>query len=199
MRRTHLLAGVLVTLLRIVEIVVGVSCSTDGTAFDLLISNTSDANTLVDALACSSAAHFIVEWRGRVELLRTLVVSNGSVLDITGTQDAAVFSSGTLQLIAVTGGAQLHVRNISLEDGYAASGHGGAISAEAANVIIQHCQFTGNWAGTSGGECHLFRRMMGLRGFHLQLSRLRCDRLQTTPHIPSTHPEHQESSMAGFS
>lgn len=156
MMGSHLLASVLlIVVLRIVEFVVGVSCSAGGT-LDVLISNTSAADTLVDTLACSSAAHFTVEWRGRVELLRTLSVSNSSVLDITGTEDAAVFGGGTLQLITVSEGAELNVCNTSFENGYAASGHGGAISAEAANVTIRNCHFTGNSAGTSGGGCDFF-------------------------------------------
>lgn len=56
----------------------------------MTVDSLEDANRLSDALSCSGGGTFDVAWNGTVELSRSLVVGEGSVLNITGTRPATL-------------------------------------------------------------------------------------------------------------
>ena len=76
------------------------------TVKQMVVATTSDAKTLAEALLCDGPAHFTVSWNGEVVSSRTLYVSNGSTLNVTGSSsenrnDAVITSGGTVLLLQV--------------------------------------------------------------------------------------------------
>lgn len=115
------------------------------------ISNPSQANDLAEALACSESTQFLVDWYGKVELKRTLAIRNGSILTITGVENAVIAGGGEIRLFSVVG-SSLYLKNSTLEGGWA-QGKGGAIFANSSsNIDIHSCNLTDSSASSDGGE-----------------------------------------------
>lgn len=142
----------------LVEAVVGQSADCfDGEAVTVDVFNTTDAGGLTDTLLCSTSSELRVNWYGNIPVSRTLAVGTGNVLDIAGFEHAGITSGGgsALRLVAITGGATLRLKNISLHGGWAFDGSGGAIFAnDTSNVILEDCSFDDNGAAKYGGESH---------------------------------------------
>ena len=73
------------------------------TVEEMVVTTTSDATTLAEALLCDGSASFKVNWHGHVVIFQTLHVSNGSTLNVTGSEsteadaeNATVISNGIL-------------------------------------------------------------------------------------------------------
>lgn len=115
------------------------------------VNDTISAGGLAASLSCSIATQFKVDWHGNVSLESTLNVRNGSTLDITGWDDAAVDGAGIVRLFSVSGGATLQVNSATLTRG-SVQGGGGAISAnETSVVILQGSNLVDNEANDHGG------------------------------------------------
>lgn len=122
---------------------------------ELSIINGTHAEELADILACSRSARYIitVKWYGKINLSRTLSIGQGTALNITGFQGAAIAGDGAIQLFAVTGGAMLNLRDVSLEGGWAPDGGGAIFANETSYIDLHDCKFSSNEAAGSGGEC----------------------------------------------
>lgn len=51
---------------------------------NMTVNSGEDANNLSDALTCTGGGTFEVSWNGSIQISRSLVVGNGSVLNVTG-------------------------------------------------------------------------------------------------------------------
>ena len=132
------------------------------TVEEMIVTNTSDADKLTQALLCDGAAKFAVTWHGDVILSRTLSVSNGSTLNVVGSLEsaddtnagAAVISDGTVVLFEVGFGSRVSLTGLTL------SGGDGALRVTEKSLIeVIDCIFmdnnrTSSFAG--GGFINLF-------------------------------------------
>lgn len=97
------------------------------------VSSTVQALDLSEALLCSGAGEFEVEWSGEVPIASTISVSNGTSLKVTGNGTTslpqAVIDGGVeVQLFVVEEeGSSLEVENLSLQRGLAWPGSGGPV------------------------------------------------------------------------
>jgi len=62
-----------------------------GSAVNMTVANREDADNLSEALLCEGAGEFEVVWNGAVQISRSMVIGNGSFLNVTG--KAVAFSS----------------------------------------------------------------------------------------------------------
>ncbi|CAN0323906.1 unnamed protein product, partial [Pylaiella littoralis] len=126
------------------------ACPTGVTAWN--VSSPADALELIDALNCAGPAQFEVDWSGKVSLTRTISISNGSSVTVTGlgaADEAVIDGDGAVRLFEVTEGSTLQLNTVSLVGGL--SDEGGAIYSVSSNVIIGgDTTFTNN-AASSGG------------------------------------------------
>lgn len=77
-------------------------CADDGVTA-LSVSSTAEALELTNELQCSGAGDFEVEWSGEVVVTKTLAVSNGTSLKVTGSifDGAVMDGGGAIQLFVV--------------------------------------------------------------------------------------------------
>ena len=115
------------------------------------MANTSDAKTLAEVLQCDGPANFTVSWHGNIMISHTLYVSNGSTLNVTGSEitSAVVTSDGTCLLFEVDRGSTLSLKGLTL-----AGGDGGLRVTGDSFVEVTDCTFTNNKRTSSnqGGE-----------------------------------------------
>ena len=112
------------------------------------VEDTSGARQLAEALQCTGGL-FNVEWSGIVVMDRTLSISNGTVLTVSGIDaNATIVGDGNVGLFSVMG-ATLHLQNITLSNGSAT--YGGAISASRSRLTFSQVSFVGNSASDGGG------------------------------------------------
>ena len=117
------------------------------TVEEMIVTNTSDADKLTQALLCDGTAKFAVSWHGDVILSRTLSVSNGSTLNVVGSLEsaddtdtgAAVIGEGTVVLFEVSFGSTVSLTGLTL------SGADGALRVmEKSFVEVIDCIFMDN-------------------------------------------------------
>ena len=95
------------------------------TVEEMVVTTTTDAKTLAEALLCDGPARFTVSWHGDVMVNQTLSVSNGSTLNVASssknTEDAdtgaVVTSDGTLLLFEVDDGSTISLTGLTLYGG----------------------------------------------------------------------------------
>ena len=134
------------------------------TVEEIVVTTTSDANTLAEALLCNGSASFTVIWHGNVILSRTLSVSNGSTLNVAASSDstdadtgAVVTSDGTFLLFEVDLGSTVALTGLTFS-----GGDGGLTVAGVSFVEVLDCTFTNNKITSSdqgGGELNELRSL----------------------------------------
>ena len=93
------------------------------TVKEMAVITTSDAKALAEALLCDGPASLTVSWHGDVMISRTLSVSNGSTLNVTGSEStdadtgAVVTSDGTLLLFEVDLGSTIFLTGLTFYGG----------------------------------------------------------------------------------
>ena len=130
------------------------------TVEERVVATKSDAKTLAEALLCDGPASFTVSWHGDVMLSQTLSVSNGSTLNVAGSESkddaetgAVVTSDGTLLLFEVDLGSTVSLTGLTFS-----GGDGGLRVTGGSFVEIIDCTFTNNKRTSShrGGELFFF-------------------------------------------
>ena len=130
-------------------------CPTTIQAMD--VTNTLDAENLAEALLCDGSGSFAVSWYGDIMLSRTISVSNGSTLNITGSSEgtggAFVIGDGTLLLFQVDLGSNVSLTGLTL------SGGDGALEVAGGSFIeMIDCNFMHNKRSSKvGGVLTLLR------------------------------------------
>ena len=121
------------------------------TVEEIVLTNTSDAKTLAEALLCDGSANFTVSWHGSIMISHTLSVSNGSTLNVTGSEitGAVVTGDGTFLLFEVDHGSTVSLTGLTFS-----GGDGGLRVTGDSFVEIINCTFTDNSRTSSdeGGE-----------------------------------------------
>lgn len=102
-----------------------------GNATSFTVASTDDATALASALQCSNG-EFYVQWMGEIVVEETIHVTNGTSLNITGTTGAVADGDFKTGLFAVDGGSFLHLRDMTLVQGFASDG--GAIHSDESSV-----------------------------------------------------------------
>lgn len=123
-----------------------------GEAISAVVATSTEAVELAEALGCSGQVHINVNWHGRVKLEHTLVLGNGSSLNITGSDEAIIDGADAIQLFTVNNGAMLSIRDATLQNGRSTAFAGGILAINSSLEIID-CSFMGN-LGFYGGESH---------------------------------------------
>lgn len=122
----------------------------------LSVSSFDEAQDLRDALRCSGPGTFYTEWTGEVnigDLAGGIVVSNGSSLNVTGIGTAVVNGDNRVRIFTLTDGSQLHLNNISLENGQSLDDNGGAVLAKDSSYFsAMDCSFLNNSVGLDVGS-----------------------------------------------
>ena len=128
------------------------SCTPERQTFS--VETTEDALHLVERLNCTRG-NFVVEWAGRVVMVETLRVLEGTTLFVHGGDPSSVVmdGAGSVQLFQVQN-ATLEVSGLGLTRGDAANG--GAIEASGSILAITNCTFSGNNANIKGGAIALY-------------------------------------------
>lgn len=123
-------------------------CATGVTT--LPVSSTAEALELSEALLCSGAGEFEVEWSGEVLVTSTISVSNSTSLKVTGsgsTLPLAVVDGGDeVQLFVVDAESSLELSGLSIQRGLA--GAGAVEVMDLSLLTVVDCSFSYN----AGGE-----------------------------------------------
>lgn len=117
-----------------------------GEVVTFTVSTPAEATELAEAMNCTESSTFIVDWQGRVELVKTLILGNGSSLNVSGSEGAVIDGRGLIPLLKVSGGVVLSLDNITLENA-----RGGAISTTESSIVLRDCILSSNIA-EGGGE-----------------------------------------------
>lgn len=117
-----------------------------------VVNNSTQVQLLAAAINCSGGS-FEVEWEGTVALDEPLLVTDGTVLQVTGDGSTAVVDgNGTSRAFTVIN-AVLHVSGVNISLG--ASTIGGGIAAAGASLVFNSTHFHGNSASREGGALWL--------------------------------------------
>ena len=117
-----------------------------------IVENATQARALADAVRCVGEV-FNVTWKGKIIVGETISIVNGTVLNITGIDsDAVIDGNGNIRMFTVVN-ASLHLRDITLELGYAL--YGGAIAASRSRITLDRVNFMANNASYGGGAMFL--------------------------------------------
>ena len=122
---------------------------------NLTVSNSAQAVDLTDSLSCSGG-QFGVSWVGEVLLSRTIAVSDGTSLKVSGSSSggSVIDGGGLHQLFNVSGGSTLDLEGLSLVNG--ASGWGGAVALVGSSALsLFDCSLYGNTASRGDGGMNL--------------------------------------------
>lgn len=118
-----------------------------------VIESTEQVLALAEAINCSGG-YFNVEWRGTVAVEKTISVSYGTVLNVTGAGSSAVIDGRGMTNLFVVANASLHLNQVNVTNGTA--NHGGAITALAeSHLSFDGSSFVGNVATYSGGALYV--------------------------------------------
>ncbi|CAN0193401.1 unnamed protein product, partial [Ascophyllum nodosum] len=140
------------------------------TVEEMVVTTTTHANALAEALLCEGSASFTVSWHGNVMLSRTLSVSNGSTLNVTASSDstddadtgAVVTSDGTLLLFEADLGSTVSLTGLTLYGG------DGALAVTAGSLVeVIDCTFTKNTRTSpyyGGGAIYVYNSSIVLKG-----------------------------------
>lgn len=150
-RRIWRLVVICVSLLSILGWAKGqVTCPVGVTARN--VSSTAEALELSDALNCSGRGQFEVDWSGNVLLPRTITISNGSSVKVTGLgPEAVIDGGGAVRLFEVDEGSTLEINRVSLVGGRSAGeipgeGGGAVQLLSLSRLAAVNCSFVGNTA-----------------------------------------------------
>ena len=117
-----------------------------------IVENATQACALADAVRCVGEV-FNVTWKGKIIVDETISVVNGTVLNIAGIDsDAIINGNGNIRMFTIVN-ASLHLRDITLEHGYAL--YGGAIAASHSKITLDRVIFMANNASYGGGAMFL--------------------------------------------
>lgn len=126
------------------------------------VSSAADALDLSDALLCSGPGVFEVNWSGKVSLARTIVISNGTSVRVSGYGMGEADGAGVVRLFEVRNGSTLELDGFSLVRGGAESveviegtfiGYGGGLLVSGlSRLAVSSCSFVNNFATSSGGK-----------------------------------------------
>ena len=116
------------------------------TVEEMVVTTTTDAKTLAEALLCDGPANFTVSWHGDVMLSHTMSLSNGSILNVASSLEntdadtgAVVTSDGTLLLFKVDHGSTVSLTGLTLY-----GGDGGLRVTGDSFVEVIDCTFKNN-------------------------------------------------------
>ena len=131
----------------------GVPCEVE-TQRTWVVEDSTQARALAEAVNCSGGT-FDVLWKGFVTVERTIYVSSGTVITITGVGEpsTAVMHGGLHTRILTAIEASLHMINVSLSSG--SSVFGGAIAASASYMTFKRTSFVDNMASGMGGAIYM--------------------------------------------
>ena len=117
-----------------------------------IVENATQARALADAVRCVGEV-FNVTWKGKIIVDETISIVNGTVLNIVGIDsDAVIDGNGNIRMFTVVN-ASLHLRDITLELGYAL--YGGAVAASRSRMTLDRVIFMANNASYGGGAIFL--------------------------------------------
>ena len=143
----------------------GASAPCDEGVINVYVSTLQAASDLRDMLTCSGQGVFYAEWTGEVnigDLSEGFTVQSGSSLHVTGTGGGAVIDGGNgVRLFTLTGGSQLYLNEVSLQNGRHIEG--GAVHATDSSLLVAtDCSFLSNTVDFGGGEvsCREFRNAL---------------------------------------
>ena len=149
----------------------------------MVVATTAEEETLAEALQCDGPGVFTVSWNGDVLISRTISLSNGSTLDVTGSSsestNGAVIGDGTVLLFEADLGSAVLLTSLTL------SGGNGALSVAVESIVeVVDCIFMfNNKTSTSsyggGGLTVLF-------GHHAPIQSLAVKCKQATSFIAPT-------------
>ena len=118
-----------------------------------VVATTLDADNLAEHLLCEGPGRFAVSWHGDVKLSRTLSVSNGTHLNVTGSSEstgAVIISDGTVLLLEVDLGSTVLLTGLTF------SGGDGALRVAGESFVkVIDCSYLHNnrtSSGTTGGK-----------------------------------------------
>lgn len=144
---------------------------------DWVVSTSVEALELSDALLCSGPGQFEVTWSGNVVLTRTIALSDGKSVKITGAAAGeAVITSGEppVRLFALNG-STLELDRLSLVGAEAAmewderiENGAGLLVSDSSRVDVFNCSFVGLQTRDGGGE-NWRSATLGLCGVILRL------------------------------
>ena len=118
-----------------------------------VVENSAQARNLAEAINCSGGS-FEVEWRGSVVVDKTILVVDGTVVNVTGADSSAVMDgNGSVRVLTVVNAA-LHLNSVGVSFG--ASVVGGAIALAGSRLTLNATNFVGNRATGSGGAVYVF-------------------------------------------
>lgn len=159
-----------------------------------VVSNTAEASELGEALLCSGAGYFEVDWIGEVVLERSIIISNGSSVKVTGVDpgEAVIDGGDAIRLFQVSGSSTLLLNGLSLVGGFVTStesdddeadykfefralqtvpeiaqdGSGGAVfvADEDSRLTASTCTFARNSADARGGMYVCIQRVVQAKG-----------------------------------
>lgn len=150
------------------------SAPCSGGITEMEVSTTADADNLTSALECTGSSSFVVTWVGSIVIRRSIVVSGGNSLTVTGSgwvssmlgnqagaeTGSIIDGGGAIGLFIVYGGSTISLQDIVLRQGNAT--HGGAIATRSSNlstskdtINITDCLFLENHGYVAGGEMRL--------------------------------------------
>ena len=109
----------------------------------MVVATTSEAETLAEALQCDGPGLFTVSWNENVVISRTISVSSGITLHVTGssesTNNGAVDGDGTVLLFEVDLGSTVSLTGLTFFDG------NGALSVAGESIVeVVDCIFMFN-------------------------------------------------------
>lgn len=143
-------------LLSVLGVTMSASCPVGVTT--LTVATTAEALELSEALLCSGAGDFEVEWSGEVLVTKTISVSNSTSLTVTGSgstmlPQAVIDGGGDVQLFVVDAGSSLELNSLSIQRGLAWPGSGGAVEVVDSSLLtVIDCSFSYNNASYFGGK-----------------------------------------------
>ncbi|CAN0431165.1 unnamed protein product [Ascophyllum nodosum] len=161
----------LVLLIVLLPLLPGVHASPCPTTVgEMIVTNTSDAEKLSQALQCDGSARFAVSWHGDVILSRTLSVSNGSTLNVVGSSErmddtdtgATVRRKGTAALFEIGLGSTVSLTGLALSGGDGALRVTGKSFIELIDCIFIDNNRTSSQAGDDLRRSISFQPQLGL-------------------------------------
>lgn len=122
------------------------ACSSDTQVIE--VKNSNDALRLAEIVNCTGSGSFFVHWTGRVETPVTIVISNGTSLNVTGLEGGVIDGGSMVQLFSVSS-ATLSLSDLALEYGNATDG--GVLQALTSTIFVMDCNITANFGTNYGG------------------------------------------------
>ena len=119
-----------------------------GVQTNWVVTNTMQARAMAKAVHCSGGK-FSVEWRGNIAVEKTIYVSGGTVLRLSGWGNSSGMDGGLERRLFTVKNATLNLSNVTIK--YGSAPVGGAIAASASNITLTRVSFTNNKAATVGG------------------------------------------------